>query len=132
MPASSVDPWIALSALGFGVLFAAMGVATLVRAARRRRHWHVHQGTVVASRLDDGQFRFQVAFAYGGREIRFWNPYTTASGVDPVGRDVEVLVNPDDPAQAVVSRGQSRPEVVGAAFLAFGVVALLIGARLAR
>jgi Protein of unknown function (DUF3592) len=132
MPPSSVDPWIAAGALAFGVLFAAIGVVTLVNAAGRRRRWLPRPGRIVASRLDDGQFRFQVAFTHDGREIRFWNRHTTASGIDPVGREVQVLVNPADPGQAIVSSGQSRPELAGAAFLAFGVLALVVGAQLTR
>jgi hypothetical protein len=97
------------------------GARILVRAGRRQRQWRTYPGRVVASRLDEGHFQFQVAFDHDGREIRFWNPYTTTLGVDPVGRDVEVLVNPADPSQAVVREGQSRPEVAGVGFLVFGV-----------
>lgn len=86
----------------------------------------------MASRLGDGQFRFQVSFDHDGREIRFWNRYTTSFGVDPVGRGVTVLVNPADPGQAVVGRGRSRPEAAGVGFLVFGVVAMVIGATPAR
>jgi hypothetical protein len=121
---------MAVAFLCAGALFAVSGVTVLVRAVRRRRRWQPCAGTVVSSRLDDGQFRFQVAFDYDGREIRFWNPYTTSVGIDPVGRDVTVLVNPADPSQAVVGGGQSRPEITGAGFLAFGVLAMVIGAKL--
>ncbi len=62
----------------------------------------------------------------------FWNRYATNFGVDPVGRDVEVLVNPAEPSQAVVSKGQSRPEVAGVGFLVFGVVAMVIGVNMVR
>lgn len=127
VPASSIDRWITLVLLGVGAFFAVVGATILISAVRRRRRWRTHPGRVVASRLNDGQFRFQVAFDYDGREVRFWNRYTTSLGADPVGRDVEVLVNPADPSQAVVSKGQSRPEAAGVAFLVFGVVAELRG-----
>jgi hypothetical protein len=121
-----------LAFLGYGAFFVVAGATILVRAGRRRRQWRTYPGGVVASRLDDGQFRFQVAFDHDGREIRFWNRHTAGLGVDPVGRDVEVLVNPADPNQAVVSKGQSRPEVVGVAFLVFGVVAMVIVVNMVR
>lgn len=126
------EPWMALAFLGFGALFAASGATILLPAFRRRQRWDTRPGRVVASRLDDGQFRFQVAFEHDGREIRFWNRYTTSFGVDPAGRDVQVLVDPDDPARAVVSNGQARPEAAGLAFVVVGIVALVIGANLAR
>ena len=132
MPGLPSDPWFAFAFLGVGALFVVMGATTLVRAGRRQRQWRAYQGKVIASRLEDGQFRFQVAFDHDGREIRFWNRHTTAIGVDPVGRDVEVLVNPADPSQAVVSRGQSRPEFAGVGFLVFGVVAVVIGVNMVR
>ena len=130
MPGSPADPWMALAFLGVGAFFVVDGAMILVRARRRQRQWRTYPGRVVASRLDDGQFRYQVAFDHDGREIRFWNPHTTSYGIDPVGRDVEVLANPADPNQAVVSKGQTRPEVVGAGFLVFGVVAVVIGVNM--
>lgn len=132
MTASSIDRWITLAFLGMGAVFTIIGATILVGAVRRRRRWRRHPGRVVASRLDDGRFRYQVAFDHDGREIRFWNRYTTSFGGDPVGREVEVLVDPDDPSRAVVSKGQAPPEAVGVALLAFGVVAMVIGATMAR
>jgi hypothetical protein len=132
MPASPFSPWMAVAFLIFGGFFAVSGATVLIRGGPRRQRWRSCAGTVVSSRLDDGQFRFQVAFDYDGREIRFWNPYTTSVGIDPVGRDVTVLVNPADPTQAVVGGGQSRPELTGVGFLVFGVVAMVIGAKLTR
>ena len=129
MPASPFSPWLAPAFLGFGVFFAVSGVTILVRAARRRRRWRPCPGTVVASRLDGGQLRFQVAFQHDGREIRFWNPYTTSLGVDPVGRAVTVLVDPADPGRAVVGAGQSPPEATGIGFLVFGLIAVVFGAK---
>ena len=75
----------------------------------------------------DGQIRAQVAFQYEGRPITFWNRFTTGTGIDPVGRDVDILVNPADPTDAVVVRGATRPSTVGWAFVAFGVIAVVIG-----
>ena len=132
VPGFPADPWIALAFLGFGAFFVVAGATILVRAVRRQRQWRTYPGRVVASRLDDGQFQFQVAFDHDGREIRFWNPYTTTLGVDPVGRDVEVLVSPDDPSHAVVSKGQSRREAAGVGFLVFGVLAMVIGVNMVR
>jgi hypothetical protein len=132
VPGLPTDPWITLALLGVGAFFVVTGATILVRAGRRQRQWRTYPGRVVASRLDDGQFRFQVAFDHDGREIRFWNRHTTVVGVDPVGRDVEVLVNPANPSQAVVSKGQSRPEVAGVGFLVFGVVAMVIGVNMVR
>lgn len=111
-----------------GLIVAVIGSGTIARARRRRRTWRAAAGTVVASRLDgDGHVRFQVAFDHAGREVRFWNRYTSASGVDPVGRRVELLVNPDDPSEAVVTRGGPPAEVVGAVFVAVGVAAAMSG-----
>ena len=132
VPGLPTDPWITLAFLGVGAFFVVAGATIFVRAGRRQRQWRTYPGRVVASRLEDGQFRFQVAFDHDGREIRFWNRHTTALGVDPVGRDLDVLVNPADPSQAVVSKGQSRPEVAGVGFLVFGVVAMVIGVNMVR
>ena len=123
---------MSLAFVGFGAFFAVSGATAVLRAVRRRQNWRTCAGTVVSSRLDDGQIRCQVAFEYEGREVRFWNPHTTAVGIDPVGRPVTVLVNPADPGQAVVSKGQSRPEAAGVGFLVFGLAAVVIGARLSR
>jgi hypothetical protein len=112
----------------FGALFLAMGGSTLVGSRRRQRTWLPRTGRVVNSRLDgDGQIRVQVAFQHEGRPITFWNRFTTGSVIDPVGRDVDILVNPADPADAVVARGAGRPSTVGWAFVAFGVIAVVVG-----
>jgi Protein of unknown function (DUF3592) len=132
VPGLPLDPWIAFGFIAVGAVFVVAGATALVRAGRRQREWLTYPGRVTASRLQDGQFRFQVAFDHEGREIRFWNSHTTALGVDPVGREVEVLVNPADPTQAVVSKGQSRPELAGVGFLVFGVVAVVIGVNIVR
>ena len=78
----------------------------------------------MASRLEDGQFRSRVAYVWNGRERAFWNRFTATTMTDPVGREVEVLVNPEDPDDAVVAGGLAGGSVVGFALLAFGILAL--------
>lgn len=116
----------------FGLVFVGSGVTTLLACRRRARTWRTVPGQVVASRLHDGQFRCQVAFVHEGREIRFWNRFTSSAFSDPVGRAVEVLVDPDDPSRAVVSRGLVGSSVVGLAFCAVGALAAAIGLVLLR
>ncbi len=120
--------WVGPLVMLFGALFLAMGGSTLVGSRRRQRNWLPQTGRVVGSRLDgDGQIRAQIAFHFEGRPITFWNRFTTGTGIDPVGRDVDILVNPADPTDAVVVRGAGRPSVVGWAFVAFGVIAVVVG-----
>ena len=119
--------WIPLVVVLFGLFFLASGVRTVLAGRQRAQTWRTVPGRVVASRLDDGQFRCQVAFTLDGREVRFWNRFTSSALSDPVGRDVEVLVDPDDPSQAVVSRGLVGASVVGLAFCAVGALATVIG-----
>ena len=118
--------------VAFGLLFFAIGVNTLRGGRRRGRDWERVPGRVIGSRLDsmgsgDGQLRCQVAFGYQGREVVFWNRYTSSFGVDPVGREVEVLVNPADPHDAVVAGGLAGAKAVGVSFLAFGGIAVVVG-----
>ena len=110
-----------------GVLFVVLGAVTVVRDRARRRDWPTTPGRVVASRLEDGQFRSRVAYVWDGREHAFWNRFSATALTDPVGREVEVLVNPEDPGDAVVSRGLVGGSVVGFALAAFGLVALGFG-----
>ena len=89
-------------------------------------------GRVVGSRLDsmgsgDSQIRCQIAFGYQGRDVVFWNRYTSSFAVDPVGREVAVLVNPADPHDAVVAGRLAGPRAVGVSFLAFGGIAVVLG-----
>lgn len=119
-----VGPIVALS----GVLFLIIGGTTLVNARRRRRTWIPRKGRVIGSRLDgDGQLRLQVAFTQDGRQITFWNRFTSTSAVDPVGRDVDVLANPADPTDAVVVGGAVHPSFLSWVFLVFGAVVTAIG-----
>ena len=107
-----------------GVLFVVLGAAAVLRDHRRRQDWPTTPGRVVASRLEDGQFRSRVAYVWNGRERAFWNRFTATAVTDPVGREVEVLVNPEDPGDAVVATGLAGGSVVGFALLAFGILAL--------
>jgi Protein of unknown function (DUF3592) len=121
-----------LAFLAFGLLFVLLGVTSLVRHRRRRSSWSTFPGRVVGSRLDDGQIRSRVAYVHDGREVTFWNRYTSTTMTDPVGREVEVLVNPDDPNDAVVSGGLVGGGTVGIAMLFFGAAAIVFGLVLLR
>jgi len=114
-----------------GVLSVVLGGVTVVRDRQRRQDWQATPGRVVASRLEDGQFRSRVAYVWEGRERAFWNRFSATALTDPVGREVEVLVNPEDPDDAVVSRGLVGGSVVGLGFAAFGIVALGFAAAFA-
>jgi hypothetical protein len=122
--------WLPLAFLGFGLLFVVLGARTVFRDRHRRSEWLPAPGRVVASRLsgDDGQLQCQVAYRREGREVLFWNPFSSTTMGDPVGREVEVLVNPDDPADAVVSRGLAGGSITGYVFIAFGLFAVAFGA----
>jgi hypothetical protein len=121
---------MSLLSLVLGIAFIGAGLWTVLADRRRRAEWQVHPGRVVASRLDDGKIRFRVSYTWQGREVSFWNRYSVT--VDPVGKDVEVLVNPEDPEDAVVSRGLASGTALGVAMVAFGVLALLVGTPLGR
>ena len=69
---------------------------------RRRLTWLRYPGRVVATRPDGDLMRCQVAYWRDGTQVLFWNRYTSSVLRDPVGRDVPVLVNPEDPHDAVV------------------------------
>jgi hypothetical protein len=66
----------------------------------------------MSSRLRRAQARrvvqFQVAFD-DGRQVRFWNRIVSGTGINPVGRVVDVVVNPDHPTDAVVVKGALGP-----------------------
>ncbi|GGL98262.1 DUF3592 domain-containing protein [Nakamurella endophytica] len=125
--------WIGLAVLAVALVCVVTGVTTLLRARGRSRTWVRGTGRVVQSRLDgDGHIRFRVAFEHAGQEVTFWNRFTSGTGVDPVGRDVDILVNPVDPSDAVVVGGPARPGAAGWAFVAFGVVAAIVGLTLTR
>ena len=128
MPGLVLPWWVGPLVMLFGALFLVMGGSTLVSSRLRQRTWLPQTGRVVGSRLDgDGHIRAQVAFQYEGRPITFWNRFNTGTVIDPLGRDVDILVNPADPTDAVVVRGAARPSTVGWAFVAFGVIAVVIG-----
>ncbi len=121
-----------VAVLAFGLLFVVLGSSTLLQARRRRRHWTPYPGRVVATKLDDGQVSSRIADVREGRERQFWNRFTSTTVTDPVGREVEVLVNPDDPDDAVVGAGLAGGAAVGSALLLFGVVAVVVGLFLLR
>lgn len=124
--------WGAVAVLAVGGVFVVMGVLTTTADRRRRRSWLPVTGVVVGSRLDgDGHQRCQVEYRdRTGRLVRFWNRFTTGGGTDRTGQTVEVLVNPVDPQDAVVSSGAATGRLVGSALLAFGALAELVGVLL--
>lgn len=126
---------VPVALLAFGLVFLGIGVATLRDGRRRRQNWKRVPGKIVGSRLDssgsDGsQIRCQIAFGYQDRDIVFWNRFTSSFVIDPIGREVEVLVNPADPYDAVVAGGLAGSNVVGVSFLVFGGIAVVVGAVL--
>lgn len=123
----AVPAWTALVAVVAGLIFLGLGLRDLLAGRQRARDWRTVPGRVVASRLDDGHVRAKVAFQHEGREIQFWNRYSSTTVTDPVGREVQVLVDPADPSRAVVSRGLVGSGTAGIAFCAFGVLATVIG-----
>lgn len=127
MTPGQVAALISLGAVLLGALFVVLGVRALVSDGRRRRTWLPFPGRVVASRLDDEQVRCQVAYLRDGTEVRFWNRYTSTVLLDPVGREVGVLVNPEDPADAVVSSGLVSGSTVGVVFVVAGALAVAVG-----
>ena len=122
-----VAPLLGLGATLLGALLVVLGVRALVGSRRRRRTWLPCPGRVVATRLDDGQVRSQVAYLRDGAEVRFWNRYTSSVVRDPVGRDVTVLVNPDDPHDAVVSGGLVGGSTVGVVLVLAGALMVVVG-----
>jgi hypothetical protein len=130
VPVTNLVSWLPLGLLAFGLLFVVLGLASWTKDRRRRASWLFFPGRVVASRLDDGQLRSRVAYLRDGREVTFWNPFTSTALTDPVGREVDVLVNPADSDDAVVSAGLAGGGTVGIALAAFGVVAVAAGGYL--
>lgn len=129
LPVFAIVGW---SVLAFGALFLILGVRVLMSSARRSKTWIRVPGRIVGSRLDSlgdsaGGFRYQISFDWHGRTVSFWNRFVTSGGFDKTGREVEVMVNPDDPDDAVVSRGIIGGQAVGVSFVAFGLIALIFG-----
>ncbi len=117
-------PGLALVELAVGLLLMVLGLVLLLRDRRRRAEWPSYPGRVVTSRLDDGKIRYQVTYRRDGREATFWNRYYAVT--DPVGREVEVLVNPDDPDDALVSAGNGGGSRVGLGLAAFGLLVVVL------
>ena len=119
--------WFPFLLLGFGVFFAIFGVRTLIVGRRRRAQWQQVPGWVVGSRLEDGETRCQVAFRHAGRDVVFWSRHSSTMASDPVGREVQVLVNPADPSDAVVASGSAGSGAAAVSLLTFGVLACGVG-----
>jgi hypothetical protein len=132
VPVTTLLSVMPLAFIAFGLLFVVIGATTLVRHRRRSQSWRTYPGRVVGSRLDDGQIRSRVAYVQDGREYTFWNRFTSTTMTDPVGREVEVLVNPEDPNDAVVSGGLVGGGTVSWAMLLFGAAAVVFGFVLLR
>ncbi|WP_375433490.1 DUF3592 domain-containing protein [uncultured Friedmanniella sp.] len=128
------DPfsWLPPTFLGVGLLAVVLGTLAVVRDRRRRNEWTSYPGRVVGSRLDDGQIRCRVSYVRDGREVIFWNRFSSTTMSDPVGREVEVLVNPENPDDAMVSRGLVGGTAFGFGLLGFGVLASVVGATWLR
>ena len=123
-------PWFHWAFVAAGLLMFASGIGEIVRHSRRRRSWLPRSGHIISTRLDDGQTQAQVAFEENGQEVRFWNRYTS-SGIQRVGRPVEILVNPANSADAVVVRGAAGGVLVGAVFIVAGLMFAAVGAAMA-
>lgn len=109
----SLATLVPVALVAFGLLFLGIGVTMLRGGRRRSQDWERVTGPVIGSRLDsigssNSQIRCQIAFGYQGRDI-FWNRHTPSFAIDPVGREVEVLVSPADPHDAVVAGGLAGP-----------------------
>jgi len=124
---SGLNPWFAVLPLLLGLFFIGSGVSTLHRSRHRRQTWTRRTGLVVGSRLSDGQIQAQVTFSDDEGPVTCWNRYTSSFATDPVGRTVDVLVNPDDRSDAVMADGPATPALVAAAFVVFGLIAVLVG-----
>lgn len=124
------NPWFHWAFVAAGLLMFASGIGEFVRHRRRRRSWLPRSGHIISTRLNDGQTRVQVAFEEDGQEVRFWNRYS-ASGIQRVGRPVEILVNPANSADAVVVRGAVGGGLVSAVFIVAGLLFAAVGAAMA-
>ena len=127
---------IPVGSVFIGTLFVLRGVRTVTADRRRRESWLRYPGRVVGSRLvssgfsDDltaDQTQCRIAYVRDGREIEFWNRFTSTMLSSPDGRVVEVLVNPDDAGDAVVSDGLANGRVVGVVFALAGAFFVVVG-----
>jgi hypothetical protein len=127
---------IPVGAVLFGALFVSRGVRALASDRERRESWLTFPGRVVGSRTVSSGFdgttsdptQCQVAYIRNGHEIVFWNRFTsTTTFRSPVGRPVEVLVNPADPGDAVVSRGLATGGTRGAILILAGAAFAILG-----
>ena len=134
-------PWLLpAGSLLIGAFLLVRGLRILTADRVRRESWLSYPGRVVGSRtvssglsddLTADQTQCQVAYVRDGREVVFWNRFTSTMVRNPDGRAVEVLVNPADASDAVVSNGVASGKVVGVFFALagafFAVVGLAIG-----
>lgn len=120
-----------------GSMFVVHGLRNLTTDRQRRENWLTYPGRVVGSRtvgsglsddLSADQTQCQVAYLRDGREVVFWNRFTSTMVRSPEGRTVQVLVNPADPRDAVVSQGLAAVgRTVGAFFVVAGAFFVIVG-----
>jgi hypothetical protein len=115
-----------------GGFFVLRGLGGLRADRRRRASWLTFPGRVVGSRTVSGgdstdQTQCQVAYLRDGHEVVFWNRFTSTMVRSPHGRVVEVLVNPHDAGDAVVSRGLAGGGTMGVALTLVGALAVVVG-----
>jgi hypothetical protein len=128
MPVGHVVALIAAGLFLVGVLLVGLGVRMLAVDRRRNRTWHVYPGQVVASRWDGEQTRCQVVYRRDGTDVLFWNRYTSTVVGNPVGRPVQVLVDPADPREAVVGSGLVTGTTIGVVLVLVGGFFCVVGA----
>jgi hypothetical protein len=124
------EEFVPVYILGFlvvGTVLILAGARPFVRARRRRLTWQAYPGRIVASRPDGDQVRCQVAYVRDGTKVLFWNRSTSTVLRDPVGREVQVLVNPADPRDAVIGGVTRYGSVVSLVFVVVGVLAIARG-----
>ena len=120
--------WLPVAPFLFGSLLILLGISSVVRDSRRRSQWQAYTGRVVGTRLDDGTIQCRIAYVRDGREYVFWNPYSSSMMTDPVGREVQLLANPSDPLDAMVSQGLvGGGSAMGVILILFGALALGVG-----
>jgi hypothetical protein len=128
MPVGHVVALVAAGLFLVGVLLVGLGVRMLAVDRRRNRTWHAYPGRVVASRWDGDQTRCQVVYRRDGTDVLFWNRYTSTVVGDPVGRPVQVLVNPADAREAVVGSGLVTGTTIGVVLVLVGGFFCVVGA----
>lgn len=85
---------------------------------------------VVGSRSADtetSQVYLHVSYEYAGEQRTFWNRYSSTPLGRTTGRNVDILVNPEDPQEAVVATGAANGRAFGISFALLGLVVLTVG-----